>query len=226
MNDVHAGLLGDDRAARAARAARRRAAVEGVRGPVLGALVCGVVVGAVAWLVGMHALHAVLTGLGAVGLALVGATFDPRPDERWSREPSPDRHGARTELAHLSWTMRGRDGRVGERVVQRLRRTATSRLARVGLRLDDPEDDARAAEMLGPRAWSTLHPAAGRMPRFADVEHTVARLEALVPAGPPAAARPTADRPAADRPAAARPAPAEPEAARSTVTDPPSATRP
>ncbi|MBB2923458.1 hypothetical protein [Cellulomonas cellasea] len=206
MNDVHAGLLGDDRAARAARAARRRAAAEGVRRPVLGALACGLVAGAVAWFLGMHTPHAVLTGLGVVGLVLVGVTFDPRPDERWSREPSPDRHGARTELAHLSWTMRGRDGRVGERVVQRLLRTATSRLARVGLRLDDPEDAARAAQLLGPRAWSTLHPSGGRMPRFADVEHTVSRLEALVPAVPPdPAARTDTSWTTADPPSATRP---------------------
>lgn len=185
MSDVHAGLLGDDRAGRAARAARRRAAAEGVRRTVVGALLACAVAGGIGWLVGMHAVHAVLTGLGVAGLVLVGSTFDPRPDERWSREPSPDRHGARTELAHLSWTMRARDGRVGERVVQRLRRTATSRLARVGLRLDDPADAARAAEVLGPRAWRTLHPTGGRMPRFADVEHTVARLESLVAPTPP-----------------------------------------
>lgn len=182
-NDVHAGLLGDDRAARAARAvasARRRTAEREARRAAGAGAVSGAAVGAVLWFVGADPVHAVLAGLGVLGLVLVGSAFDPRPDERWSREPLPDGHGARTELAHLSWTMRGRDGRVGERVVQRLRRTATSRLARVGLRLGDPEDAGRAAELLGPRAWATLHPSGGRMPRLADVEHTVARLEGLV----------------------------------------------
>jgi hypothetical protein len=141
----------------------------------------------IAWIFGVDLVHALVIGIGLAVVVVVARTVDATPDPGWEPEPVPDRNGTRGELATLSWTMVGRDGRAGERVFRRVRVVATGRLARLGLDLADPADADAIRALLGQRAWAVLGPAHGRPPRLADVEHTVARLERLDPAGPPPA---------------------------------------
>lgn len=146
--------------------------------------------------VGVDVADSVVLGLALSALLLVvdaaRARSEPPPD----REPTVRRDGARHELASLSWTMIGRDGRVGERVLRHVVALATTRLARSGLRLDDPADADAVRDLLGARACRTLSVRGGLLPSVADIEHVVSRLERLDPAGtPPApAARLTAWR--------------------------------
>jgi hypothetical protein len=146
--------------------------------------VIGVAVAGITWMFGVDLVHALVIGIAMAVVVVVAQTVDAVPDPGWESEPTPDRHGARGELATLSWTMVGRDGRAGERVLRRVRAVATGRLARLGLDLADPADADAIRALLGARAWAVLAATAGRPPRLADVEHTVARLEHLEPAGP------------------------------------------
>ncbi|WP_448062600.1 hypothetical protein [Cellulomonas hominis] len=148
----------------------------------------GVLVTAAAWAAGLDLVHAALLGGATLVVTTVLRDLDPEPDPVWAPVRVTDPGGARRELAYLTWTMTGRDGRVGERALHGLQDAAESRLARHGLpvslrhRGEDPApgDDAARA-LLGERAWRTLTTADGRLPRYADVEHTVGVLERLGP---------------------------------------------
>lgn len=148
----------------------------------------GVLVTAAAWAVGLHLVHAVLLGVATLVVTAVLRDLDPEPDPVWAPVRITDPGGARRELAYLTWTMTGRDGRVGERALHGLQDAAESRLARHGLpaslrhRGDDVlPGDVAARDLLGERAWRTLTTTGGRLPRYADVEHVVAVLERLGP---------------------------------------------
>ena len=139
---------------------------------------------ALAWALGLDLVHAAVIGLLVAVMVTVGSTLDLHRDATWERERPLGRDGARHEVATLSWTMLGRDGRVGERMLTRLRRAAAVRLARVGLDVADPADAVAITELLGRRAAAVLvEDRHGPLPRLADVEALVARLETLVPAG-------------------------------------------
>ena len=73
--------------------------------------------------------------------------------------------------------MVGRDGRIGERVLRRLRDVGRRRLARHGLTLDDPE----TARLLGTRAVRTLTRTQSPLPSVADVKYTLDVLDRLGP---------------------------------------------
>ncbi|QCB94918.1 hypothetical protein [Cellulomonas shaoxiangyii] len=142
---------------------------------------------------------ALVAGLGAAALTAVVERIDLRP------EPAPERHradrrdGARGEVLDLAWTMVGRDGRAGERVLRELRSVAAGRLARHGVDLADPDAAADVDRLLGARARATLTRTTHPLPTPADVAHTVTALERLGPhpspdlAPPPAAGRPAPD---------------------------------
>jgi hypothetical protein len=162
--------------------------------PVVAAAVTGG-----AWLIGVDLVHALVIGIAVAVVVIVARTVDLAPDPGWDREPAPDRDGSRGELMALSWTMVGRDGRAGERVLRRVRSVGAGRLARLGLDLTGPGDDVAIRELVGARAWAVLTAGGGRAPSLADVEHTLTRLERLEPAdraGPAGSdLAPTAHRP-------------------------------
>lgn len=149
-------------------------------------LIPGVVVAATAgaWLLGVDLVHALVIGIGIAVVVVVARTVDTTRDPGWERAPEPGRDGTRGELSTLSWTMVGRDGRAGERALRRVRAVGAGRLARLGLDLADPLDADAIHGLLGARAWTVLTVSSGRNPSLADVEHAVARLERLDPAGP------------------------------------------
>lgn len=141
--------------------------------------VAATVVAAGAWLLGVDVVHALVIGLCVAVVVIVAQTVETAPDPGWEPEPPPARHGSRSELMALSWTMVGRDGRAGERLLRRVRSVGAGRLARLGLDVREPADDATIRELLGARAWGVLTGEGHRTPSLADVEHAVTRLERL-----------------------------------------------
>lgn len=143
-------------------------------------------------------LVTLVVGIAWVGLP--GGEEDPWPPDR-----QDDAAGTRSELSALTWTFIGRDGRVSEAAVRRLRALALRRLARDGLTVpaglgprpagaprDAARDEARA--VLGERAWATLTAPGGHMPSLAEVAHCVGVIERL--GAPPASTpRPPTERP-------------------------------
>lgn len=156
----------------------------------LGTCVAGAVVGLL-W--GDAALVGMVVGLVVGVAALVGAgAVDP-----WPRERPPDLAGTRRDVMALTWAFVGREGRVTEFAVRRLRADATRRLAARGIVVpgglgattrtsplvgDDVRRAARAA--LGERAWVILTTPGGTMPSLADVAHCVEVVERLAPPAP------------------------------------------
>ncbi len=140
--------------------------------------VAGFVVGAVgSWAAGLTVATSALIGLLVAAGALLLTRLDGTPDPGWDRERLDRRHGARGEVQELAWAMVGRDGRIGERVLRRLRDVAGRRLARYGLTLDDPE----TASLLGTRAVRTLTRTQSPLPSVADVKYTLDVLDRLGP---------------------------------------------
>ncbi|WP_456787215.1 hypothetical protein [Cellulomonas sp. P5_C5] len=135
-------------------------------------------VGAVASLAGgLTVVSSVLVGLLAAAVVLLLTRVGGLPDPGWDRRHYDRRHGARSEVQDLAWTMLGRDGRIGERVLRQLREVARSRLARHGLSLDD----ADVEQVLGSRAHRTLTTTRSPLPSLADLRHTLDVLDRLGP---------------------------------------------
>lgn len=151
------------------------------------------------WAVGLTLTSALLVGLALAVAVVLLERVEPDADAWRVHEHEPRRHGARGEVQDLAWAMVARDGRVGERAHRVLRATAAVRLARHGVRLDEPDDDAALRELVGGRAHRTLTTTGLPLPRLADVRHAVGVLEGL--GTPPA--RPVAEplpEPPAPRP--------------------------
>lgn len=125
------------------------------RRQVAGALAASVVIGCLAWLVGVTVMGSVLIGLMVA--ALIPLLVYP-VESTMVLPPLPPRlrHGARVEVSRLSWAMAGRRGRVDTRVMRRLRATAYRRLADLHLDPERPEHAAAAESALGSWAYSVV----------------------------------------------------------------------
>jgi hypothetical protein len=162
------------------------------------ALATGLVVGVVAVLAArLGPLDAVVAGVVAAVLVLVGGSLEAGEEHRWPAVPHEEAAGARPAVAVLMWSFAGRDGRVSEAALRHLRRQAGRRLAGEGIVLDDgnghlvvapggpePGDTTRARELLGDRAWQVLT-TQGTLPPVTEVAHTIEAVERLVPAQAP-----------------------------------------
>lgn len=118
-----------------------------------------------------------LVGLLVAAVVLLVTRLDTAPDPGWDRRHYDRRHGARGEVQDLVWTMVGRDGRIGERVLRQLRDVTRSRLARHGRSLDDPDVE----QVLGTRAYTTVTRTRSPLPSIADLRHTLDVLDRLGP---------------------------------------------
>lgn len=137
------------------------------------------VVTLVVFVIGFSFGSAALVGLLAAAVVMAVRRLDTDPDPDVERERADRRDGARGDLQELTWAMTGRDGRIGERVLRRLRTVGAVRLARHGLTLADPADEAAIRALLDDRAWATLTRTRSPLPSVADVRHTVTLLERL-----------------------------------------------
>ncbi len=128
---------------------------------------------------------ALVIGAAVAVAGLVLPTLGGGRDMDWPEPVTNPHHGRRVEVSRMTWSLAGRDGRVSEPGVRRIREIAQVRLARAGLPLsagfDGPADargeaERRAAQAaLGPRAWSVLVAPSSRLPSVADVAVCVQR---------------------------------------------------
>ena len=149
----------------------------------------------VALILGLRLLDGVLVGLVAFVLAASASAINAPAEHAWPPAGAEEPDGARGEVYALTWSFVGRDGRVAEVAVRRLRADATRRLARQrviipgGLNaattrsLADPAVE-RARALLGERAWAILTAPGGLMPSILDVAHCVDVIENLGEAAP------------------------------------------
>jgi hypothetical protein len=130
-------------------------------------------------LVALRAGSALLVGLAAAAIAVLGprTAVPNEPDLPGTMRASRD--GARGEVQDLAWALVGRDGHAGERAVRRLQAMGAVRLARHGVDLADPHDEERAIALVGRRAYVALAAPTGRSRSIADLRHTITALENL-----------------------------------------------
>lgn len=160
----------------------------------LRAVIVGVVAAVLAVVLGLAAPDGLLLGLVAYVITLVGLTLEAGRSHVWPTVDLTETDGTRREIAALTWTFVGREGRVSEAAIRRLRPLAERRLLRHGLSLpvplgpalaalDDPRRD-QARALLGDRVWATLTGPGGYLPTFTEIAHCVDVLERLGPPTP------------------------------------------
>ena len=155
---------------------------------VIGCTALGLIVGVVAWLLGMDAPHAI--GVGAVVTALAGvlALVGDQGDVSWA-VPEPElRPGSRRDVVQLGWSIAARSrglraGRVSPDAVRRLRTLAAETLVLRGVAPDDPAAADEVARLLGEDALLVLRRGSGESPSTGAYASLLDRIEALVPVG-------------------------------------------
>lgn len=147
--------------------------------------------GVVSAVLGVAPGDAVLVGLVCLVLGLVWVTLAHGETHPWPEARLEEKDGTRLDVASLTWAFLGRDGRVSEAAVRRLREVAARRLLDHGAHVTgalgrtgstwqgDGDDVQRARELLGERAWRSLTAPGGMMPTVADVAHCLDVVEAL-----------------------------------------------
>lgn len=164
--------------------------------PLVAAVLCGVGSG----VIGLGPGDAFLIGLIALVVGLVSVAVGAAEEHEWPDHELEELDGTRRELSSLTWSFIGREGRVAEPAVRRLRTVAARRLARRGVLLPDGlirrsagqtastlvlDDSQRAArELLGERVWDILTAPGGRLPSLSDVTYCVSVIERLGPDHP------------------------------------------
>lgn len=142
---------------------------------------------------------AALVGLAGAVVTVVALMAGAGDTDPWPRYRPPEQSGTRRDVMALTWSFIGREGRVSEFAVRRVRQDATRRLARRGIVVpgglgattrtspdvpDDVREQARA--LLGDRAWFILTTPGGTMPSLTDIAHCVEVVERLDPDAPSA----------------------------------------
>ncbi|WP_345546930.1 hypothetical protein [Microbacterium jejuense] len=106
--------------------------------------------------------------LAAVGLLSRAGLIE---DGAWP-PPRPERRPRGSEVSRLAWNINARTGEAGFLMVRRVQRVLRHRLARLGLDLDDPGQNAAVDALLG----------AGIRETFSHAEVTRADLELVMSA--------------------------------------------
>ncbi|CAA9400724.1 MAG: hypothetical protein AVDCRST_MAG75-2125 [uncultured Propionibacteriaceae bacterium] len=156
--------------------------------PITGSTITvAVVVGFVGWVVGFDVVHALLLATAATALGALrvlvgpGATYSAGwPQHDYSGQD----HGARREVARLSWGLIGSESRVERRSALRLREVAVGRLAERGLDLDSPDHERDCRQLLGDPGYDTLRADRRNGPYYTEFVHTVGVVERLGMASP------------------------------------------
>lgn len=144
-------------------------------------ILAGAAVTAFVKVLGLDLEHAVFLGVGVVvGCIAVLALRGTGASTAWLPDDRRERDGSRLEVAALSWALLGRNGRVTEGALRRLRTVAEGRLNRHGLSLHRVEDHDAIAALLGPTPWAVLTTRA-HMPGRREYEQCVRALEKADP---------------------------------------------
>ncbi|MCF4120842.1 hypothetical protein L1785_07605 [Antribacter sp. KLBMP9083] len=112
---------------------------------------------AAAWTGLLDPWHAFAAGGLVTTLAIVWtATGTPVDDPAWPRRTEEVRPGGRHDVSDLGWSTFGRDGRVTDRVVYRVRALADRRLRLLGVDPDDPAQRPEVERLLGARVLAQM----------------------------------------------------------------------
>ena len=117
--------------------------------------------------------------LALAATAVVGVVAGRRElghDLSWPTLPGQDRGGHRHEVSQLSWSLTGRDGRVSDHGLRRLREVAATRLRLAGI---DPDDDDAVRAALGTPAWRVLRCSASAAPTVRALDVCLVALDQL-----------------------------------------------
>lgn len=108
----------------------------------------------------------------AVGLSTRAGLLD---EGSWP-PARPERRPRGSEVSRLSWNVNSRTGEAGFLIVRRVQRVLRHRLARLGLDLDDPGQEAAVDALLGPGIRETFSRA--EVTRT-DLERVMAAIDRL-----------------------------------------------
>jgi hypothetical protein len=161
------------------RALNRRATIRILLTALLIATVC--------WYFGADVWHSILIGGALTTLGSIGSIANDEPDfgnTGWQSDRPANRHGARRDVAQLSWSLQGSYGRVGSAAVQHAKRLARQRLAPYQLDLLEPADRPGIEQMIGHRAYAVLVRGERRPPFLRSFIHCLDALDALDPTRP------------------------------------------
>jgi hypothetical protein len=139
-------------------------------------------VAAICWYFGADVWHSILiaSALTTVGVIVFGDTVNLELiSTDWQRGNRPSRHGARTDIAELSWWLRGRHGRVNDRALTRIQQVARHRLALYQLDLRNPADHPKIEQLIGRRTCAILVQGDRRPPSLRVFIRCLDALEAL-----------------------------------------------
>lgn len=127
-----------------------------------------------------HALAGIVLA-GTLSI-LSGATRTTTADPEWPHQSVTARAGGRPDLSELGWSVFGRDGRVTQRVVRRIRAIAADRIRAHGIDPEDPAAHADIERLLGATVLDQLR--SNRPPTARTVQTWLDAIERL---GPPPA---------------------------------------
>jgi hypothetical protein len=150
-------------------------------------LLTALLIAAVCWYFGADVWHSILIGGALTTLGLIGLIANDNPDfsnTGWRIDSRSNPHGARRDVAQLSWSLRGSYGRVGSGAVLRAQRLARQRLALYQLDLLNPTDRPRIEQMIGHHAYAVLVRGERRPPFLRSFIHCLNALDALDPTRP------------------------------------------
>lgn len=137
--------------------------------------------GLLVWIVGVPWLQSVLVASVAL-TAGVGNTFRPFAFEPvWPDRIEQRRHGTRREVARLASSLSARERDVSASIVARLRGLAEQRLARVGIDVHDPGDEAAARQALGTTVHARLFGDLDARARHVEFLRCLDAVERLAP---------------------------------------------
>jgi len=157
------------------------------RRTTIGVLIIALLLAAICWYFGADAWHSILIGtaLTTVGLSGLVGTAGPDPGNTdWRGDGRRNRDGARSDIAELSGSLRGRYGRVSSRAAWRVQQLARQLLALHELDLLDPADRREIEWLIGRSAYAILVRGERRPPLLRSLLHCLDVLDTLDPARP------------------------------------------
>ncbi|MDL9981573.1 hypothetical protein [Microbacterium candidum] len=133
------------------------------------------------WFVGISVASTLAFAVTVVAIGVAWAGFAGSRAPAAPRMRATPRPGVRTDVARLSWALRGRDGQVSEPGERRVRAFARTRLLRFGLDLDDPADGVRIRSLIGDGPYALLVGSGGARPSLSSIERCLDALDAVGP---------------------------------------------
>jgi hypothetical protein len=160
---------GSGRPARPGRADVRRVVAGPRERRTFAVVVLPVLAVVVPWYLGVDPWHALAFGAVALTVSVLWRGAPDWDDAAWRTGSRPATGGARDDVSRLATAVGRGHLPVGPPAVRRLRVVAAVRLARHGVRLEDPADEPRLVALLGPHAPAVLRGDVTRVKRPAFV---------------------------------------------------------